>query len=99
MTWRIYYADGSTFDGSEALALAPKYGVAAVLHGAIVEHGFDWYVLERGGWVGVKGDASLILKFLYRAGDIQAVFAGESVPNELFAPALARAVADQARRR
>lgn len=107
MRERIYYADGSVFDGDPlGIGKAPRYGVLAVLHDGVIEHGFDWYLIERAvgafgheegrRWVGVKGDASLILKFLHRAGVIVAVFAGESVPNEAFQPVLSRAVEDQA---
>jgi len=93
---RIYYVDGTTHDGDPRAA--PRYGVLAVLHAGIIEHGFDWYVVEAGRWVGVKGDASLILKFINRAPAIDAVFAGESVTNEAFAPVYARVVQDQAQR-
>jgi hypothetical protein len=96
VSWRIYYADGSTFDAAQgAPEAAPRYGVLAVLHDGVIEHGFDWYLRQAGAWVGVKGDASLILKCLHRVHEIDAVFAGESVTNDVFAPVLAQVVKDQ----
>jgi hypothetical protein len=95
VTWSIYYADGKKFLGPD-WKYAPRHGVIAVLHQGVIEHGFDWYAIEDGRWIGIKGDASLILKVLHRLERLECVFAGEAVPNETFQPILARAVKDQA---
>ena len=49
MLWRIYYADGSTFDDSQGAADdAPPFGVVCIVQadpdtGRSIMHGWDWY--------------------------------------------------------
>ena len=49
MRWRIYYADGSTFDSSQGEHEdAPPFGVICIVYpndlvGRIIMHGWDWY--------------------------------------------------------
>ena len=94
MTARIFYASGTVFDGVPQDA--PPYGVLAILHHGVIEHGMDWYVHRCGRWNGVKGDASLILQFMHHAAEIEACLAGETVPNEVFQAVMRRAVEEQA---
>ncbi len=102
MTWKLYYPDGTTFDSTQGEPWeAPAYPVIAILQGAVVEHGRDWYLWRKDyqAWIGVKGDASLALQMMKHARFIEACVAGENLPNEVFQAVLDRAVNDQSRNR
>ena len=60
--WRIYYADGSTFDSANGRAAdAPPDGIEVIVQtdprvGRSVIDGKDWYVFDGERWVGMDGD-------------------------------------------
>lgn len=79
MIWRIFYADGSTFDSTQgAPDDAPGYGVEVIVQpdptpgvgnvGYVVLAGYDWYARHTVDeeWFGVAGDASIWDLILHR---------------------------------
>lgn len=97
MTWRIYYADGTVTGGVGQPRDVCCDGVLAILHGGVIEHGFDHYLWREdfGDWIGTKG-AAVETQFKRHAGQIKACLEGESVPNEVFQAVMRRVVEDQA---
>ena len=56
LTWRIYYADGSTFEGDPHEA--PPWGIIDIMQidperGPYHQTGFDYYVFRDNVWLGV----------------------------------------------
>ena len=93
--WRIYYADGSTFDSSEGEPEdATAFGVVVIaqtrapddVHGLEreLQHGWDWYWwhAERGEWWG--SDIHGLLDHLLHRTPVRAVVQGRSVPTARF---------------
>ena len=92
--WRIYYDDGSTFDG--APESAPALGVLAVVqpdpdHGRVVLSRWDYYCFHGGEWYG--HDSFGLFDCLTRPGWKRVLF-GRTVPSAWFREVLKRAETD-----
>jgi hypothetical protein len=87
ITWRIYYADGSTFDSDQGLPeQAPPTGVICIkqcnqMHGWTITAMKDFYLLHDDAWWGA--DAPGFWQHMFRPG-AKVVLFGVSVPDELF---------------
>jgi len=75
MEWRIYYADGTTFDSQAGSPRdAPAWGVQVIVQ-ACIESGryllntFDYYVHRGGKWYGVDGIGAL--DYLHEMGYLE----------------------------
>lgn len=74
LEWRIYYGDGSTYDGP--LESAPVVNVQVIVVndkapnrknvGRLMLFGFDYYLYrEKEGWYGINGEVDLVDHLLY----------------------------------
>ena len=82
MDFRIYYADGSTFDGRPEDA--PKWGVQVIVQnrktvGRELLRYFDYFLYVDGCWVGVIGHDSLLDQVVHRLPDIRALTVGRMI--------------------
>lgn len=90
MHWRIYYADGSTFDSNQGEHEdAPPFGVICIVYpndlvGRIIMHGWDWYywVTEVGQWWG--SDIYGVLDRLLHNLPLCALKQGRNASNERY---------------
>lgn len=100
MKWRIYYADGSTFDNTDGEAEeAPAFGVICIVFpdtvvGRVVMWGWDWYYYETecGQWWG--SDIHGLLDGLLHGLPRTAYKQGRNIHNAAFKAILNRAVHD-----
>lgn len=90
--WRVYYSDGSTFNGP---GKPPFWGTQVILErneegNLITRCGGDFYVFENDVWVEV--DYNGLLDFLSRTG---LVMIGTTIPNKKFDDILKKALVDK----
>lgn len=95
MRYRIYYADGSTFDGSPSGA--PSLGVVCIVQpdpdvGRHVLSGFDYYWPADGAWWG--GDLFGLFQYLIEPG-LKKVLFGRTISNRAFREILKAACEDR----
>jgi hypothetical protein len=93
--WRVYYGDGSTFDGdpSEAPALnVQAIAVADPVVGRFVWSARDFYWWEHDQWFG--GDLFGVFDYLQRPGWKRVLF-GRSIPRATFEAVMKRALEDE----
>jgi hypothetical protein len=93
LTWRIYYADGSTFDSSQGEPEdAPSIGIIAIKH--FIENEWrisafvDYYIREQGEWWGA--DAPGFWQYMFRPG-FKVVKFGTNIKDEPFNKIMAEA--------
>jgi len=96
ITWRIYYADNSTFDSSQGEPEnAPSIGVIAIKHfieGEWRIQAFtDYYVREKDEWWGA--DAPGFWQYMFRPG-CKVVKFGTNIKDEPFQKIMAKARED-----
>jgi hypothetical protein len=97
LQWRIYYADGSTFDNTQGLPQdAPALGVIAIKH--FIENEWrlqafaDYYIWEVGSeWWGA--DQSGFWQYLFKPG-LKVVKFGTNIKDEPFQKIMAIARED-----
>ena len=103
MQWRIYYADGSSFEGSDPhdIPAGKRFEVQIVVqpdkdHGRELVHFADFYLwrsdLER--WVGVAGDMSAMMAITRHPEEITCVLWGSMMDPYDWADIQARAQHD-----
>lgn len=99
VTWRIYYADGTTFDSNDGVPdVAQPWGVQAVVcaledpANPSTYFGEDYYWWDPDGWRG--GDFIGLIDYLARPGWKRVLF-GRLVDNATFATIRDRAFHDQ----
>ncbi len=88
--WRIYYADGSTFDSVDGEPWqAPATRVVLIIqrHRDPQEHAFfqwmkDYYIYKHNRWFVVDYGALLFYWFTEQYDHPRASLAGETIPNE-----------------
>jgi hypothetical protein len=95
MLWRIYYADGSTFDAGNP-GDAPKTGVICIkqankMHGWTITAMKDFYLRRHEAWWGA--DAPGFWQFMFAPG-AKVVLFGVSAPDEVFHRVMSRAIND-----
>lgn len=85
MKWRIYYADGSTFEGSDPSAIpsGKRFQVQIIVqhdadHGRQLVHFADYYLWhsDLGRWMGVAGDMSAMMAITLQPEEITCVLWG-----------------------
>lgn len=100
VAWRIYYADGSTFDSTMGSPVqAPSFGVIAIpfpdeMVGRVVMHGWDWYYWRLDHWQWWGSDIHGLLDNLLHNAPITAVKQGRNIHNKEFAEIFGRASKD-----
>lgn len=102
MTERIYYGDGSVYDGPlenieqvvdvQCIA-APDLRNSPYETGRLVMHSFDFYIYSEGQWIGINGLVDFVDHILYRP--IVKVLKGRMIPNQMFEDILARATKEK----
>ena len=92
--WRIYYADGSTFDDTQGKPEdAPATGVICILqnppnHGWQLHRDKDYYLWLGDEWVGVEPDG--FWQYMFKSGYKFPLF-GVNVPDDIYAEIIKRA--------
>lgn len=89
INWRIYYADGTTFDsghGNPEDAPATRVVLIVQRHEDPQEHAYfqwmkDYYVWKHNRWFAVDYSALLFYWFIEKHDHPRASLAGETVPN------------------
>ena len=84
MTWRIYYGDGSTYDGDPYDAPGLNVQVCMMSnadHGRYSQTRFDYYVWSDGEWIGC--DIFGLWDYLQQPGPRKVLF-GRTLPNGLY---------------
>ena len=99
--WRIYYGDGSTYDGP--VADAPPVDVQCIVKtdvrgspyevGRLVCHSFDYYIYADDEWLGLNTLVDLVDHVLFRS--VGKVLKGRMIPNHMFEAILDRANKDE----
>ena len=83
MKWRVYYADGTTFDGTDPTTIGRRFEVQVIVqedkdHGHQPLHFADYYIwradLER--WIGVEGDLSAMMALTQHIAEITCLLWG-----------------------
>jgi len=100
MEWRIYYADGSTFDSTDGSPSdAPAYSVQAIVqkdkyYGRRILRMVDYYCWspKAGKWIDMFDAASVIVRALRDPGLI--VKAGEYIDEQAYEAILIRVTND-----
>ena len=102
MIYRIYYADGSTFNSSQGDPQdAPGLGVLVIVQEhripgerAYLQHMADYYIWKSGRWQGC--DLFYVWQYLFVNRDEfpKVVMAGETAVNDVYALAVRRAKDD-----
>jgi hypothetical protein len=94
--WKIYYADGTTFDNTQGTPEdAPSIGVICIKH--FIENEWrisafvDYYIRENNEWWGA--DAPGFWQYMFRPG-FKVVKFGTNIPDEPFEKILAQARED-----
>jgi len=89
MDWRIYYADGSTFEGKPENA--PGLGVIVIVQkhkdtqiGSYLQHQSDYYVWAEGYWWGCDLFRLWQYWFVQKYPHPKVSLAGETIKNELY---------------
>lgn len=98
--WRIYYADGSTFDSNMGSPEdAPSYGILCIVfsdedHGRLVMQGWDWYFYhdEEKNWWGA--DIHGLLDQMLHNLPVRALKQGRNSPARVWRETLHRATND-----
>ncbi len=102
MIARIYYGDGSVyeglFDGIEKVldvqcVVTPDLRNSAYETGRLVMHSWDFYLYAEGAWMGINGTVDLVDHVLHRP--IEKVIKGRMIPNEKYEAILHRAHHDE----
>ena len=102
MQYRIYYGDGTTFEGpvEEAPAVDVQVVVVADQRGSPYElgrkvlKGWDWYACYETDWVGFNGAADLADHVLYNLPRIKRILKGRMLPKEQWEALLKQAAED-----
>lgn len=96
---RIYYGDGSVYEGDPKTA--PRLNVQVVVCedssingyqvGHLCLHSWDYYLRVDGNWLGVNGEADLVDHILFE--DVDVVLKGRMISHGRFQQILAEATA------
>lgn len=95
--FRIYYGDGSTYEGPIAGAspvdvqciVVPDCRGSAYEVGRLVLHSWDFYLYAEGSWLGLNGTVDLVDHLLFRS--VEKVLKGRMIPHEKYEEILTRA--------
>ena len=89
MKWRVYYADGSTFDGEGDGSIVPfgqRFEVQIIVqsdkdHGRELVHFADYYLWrsDKSRWVGVAGDMSAMVALTKHTKEITCLMWGSQM--------------------
>ena len=95
MNCRVYYGDGSTYDGS--VENTPIFEVLLIVerdkdHGRIIVSGGDYYIYDDGRWLAV--DFVSMLQYMARPGMEKRFLVGVMVHSEKWNDAVRRARSD-----
>ena len=101
--WRIYYADGSTFDSSQGSPWdAPATRVLVIPHrdpqasgGVSRASDGDYYLWKLDKWFAVTYDALMFYWFIEKYPHRKACLAGETVDTETWVATVKRASTDK----
>lgn len=98
--WRIYYANGDTFDNSRGEKKdAPPFGVVCIVYpddlvGRVIMHGFDWYYWVPGHEQWWGSDIYGVLDRLLHNLPLYALKQGRSVSNQEYSSIMTTADKD-----
>jgi hypothetical protein len=103
INWRIYYADGTTFDSSQGEpedAPATRVIIIVQRHEDPQEHAYfvwmnDYYVWRNGRWYAVDYLALTMYWFIEKYDHPRASMAGETVANDVWQSTMAIAKEDR----
>ncbi len=100
-SFRIYYGDGSIYEGP--IADAPPVDVQCIITpdqrrssyevGRLVMHSWDFYLYVEGVWLGVNSMVDLVDHILHR--QVEKVVKGRMIPNDRYEAILNRANTDE----
>ncbi len=102
MNWRIYYADGSVFDGKDGVVpIARRFQVQIVVqldrdNGRQLVHFADYYLWrsDLGRWIGVAGELSAMMALTQHTEEITCLLWGSMMDDVSWAKIQARASSD-----
>jgi hypothetical protein len=102
MPWRIYYGDGTVYEGPakdappldvQAIAQADNRGWSQYSTGRMIYHSFDFYLYCEGQWIGVNSLVDLVDHILHRP--IDKVLKGRMITHERWEAIMERAQKDR----
>ena len=102
MRFKIYYGDGSVYEGPiedapavdvQVIAIADQRGSSYEL-GRKVLKGWDWYACYEDDWVGFNGTADLADHVLYNLTRIKRILKGRMLPKGEWEAILKQATTD-----
>lgn len=103
LQWRIYYADGSTFDDLDGSPSdAPGLGIIVVVlkHEdsrirAYIQHEADYYIWAEGRWWACDLFRLWQYWFVQKYDHPKVALAGETIRNDLYAKIIRKAKSDK----